>query len=281
MTRRAAVSARRFAEIVYEIMVRTLENYVDPLPITISSKSESPVLAAQKTRRLMGLAPDTPIQHVVHSIERNGVLILALPLEFEKIDAFSAWVGPDAKRPIIALCKPRTGDRIRWSVTHELGHIVMHSERRQLRAQDHRDADHFASEFLLPEVAMRQELVPPVTLSSIATLKPRWGVAMQALVRRAFDLSIISERQYRHLFEEIGARGWRLREPSNLDVPIERPRALRQVAEIAYGRPINIGRLAAESHLSVEMVRQILEGYEPARDSTPAERSGNIIQLRR
>jgi Zn-dependent peptidase ImmA (M78 family)/DNA-binding XRE family transcriptional regulator len=284
-TRREAVAACRYAEIVYELMVRVLENYVEPLGVSVQKFAGSPVLAAQKTRRLMGLAPDEPVMHLIHAVEKSGVLVLALPLEFDKIDAFSARVGEEPKRPVIAICRTSTGDRIRWNVTHELGHIVLHSDHRQLRAEDHREADQFAAEFLLPEMAMRRELIAPVTLSSVAVLKPRWGVAMQALVRRAFGLCIISERQYRNLFEEIGARGWRMKEPSNLDIPIEKPRALRQVAEIAYGYPINFARLAAESQLTVEMVKQIIGGYgEPRPETTRISRgsgaSGNIIQLR-
>src|SRR5258708_31351884 len=128
---------------------------------------------------------------------------------------------------------------------------------------------------------MQQELTAPVTLSSVAVLKPKWGVSMQALVRRAFNLSIISERQYKHLFEEIGANGWRTKEPKNLDIPVEKPRALRQIAEIAYGHPIDYPRLAAESQLTVEMVRQIMGGYEePLPESSRISRSGKRVQFR-
>jgi Zn-dependent peptidase ImmA (M78 family) len=280
-TRREAVAACRYAEIVYEVMVRVLENYVEPLNLSVKKSADSPVLAAQKTRRSMGLPPDQPVKHLIHTVEKSGVLVLALPLNFEKIDAFCARVGEEPKRPVIAICRISAGDRMRWNVTHELAHIVLHSDRTQLRAEDHREADQFAAEFLLPEVAMRQELTSPVTLSSIAMQKPKWGVSMQTLVRRAFSLGIISERQYRHLFEEIGARGWRMREPPNLDIPVEKPRALRQVAEIAYGHPINYARLAAESHLTVEMVKQILDGYEEALpEARRITKSGKVIQLR-
>jgi Zn-dependent peptidase ImmA (M78 family)/transcriptional regulator with XRE-family HTH domain len=280
-TRREAVAGCRYAEIVYELMVRVLESYVEPLHLTLKKSSDSPVLAAQKTRRLMGLPPDQPISHLIHVVEKSGVLVLALPMEFEKIDAFSARVDEEPRRPVIAVCRMTSGDRVRWSVTHELAHVVLHSDRTQLRAEDHREADQFAAEFLLPEVAMRRELTAPVSLSSVAILKPKWGVSMQSLVRRAFDLSTISERQYRHLFEEIGARGWRKREPPNLDIPIERPRALRQVAEIAYGNPIDYARLAAESQLTVEMVKLIMGGYEePLREARRISKSGKVVQFR-
>jgi Zn-dependent peptidase ImmA (M78 family)/transcriptional regulator with XRE-family HTH domain len=279
-TRRDLVSACRFAEVVYEIVSCVLERYTEPLPVAIQKSSISPLVAAQKARKLAGLSPDQPIPHVINAIEKTGIVVLALPIQPEKIDAFSVWVGREAKRPIIALCAGRPGDRLRWNVSHERGHLELHADIKQLRVQDHREADQFAAEFLLPEIAMRQELVQPVTLSILAALKVRWGVSMQALIMRAFDLNIINQWQKQRLFEQIGARGWRMREPANLDIPIEKPRALRQMAEIVYGKPINYARLAAESQLTVEMVRQVVEGYEEAPVPPVIEKSGKVIQMR-
>ena len=102
---------------------------------------------------------------------------------------------------------------------------------------------------------------------------------MQALVRRAFDLNLITERQYRYLFEQIGARGWRTREPANLDVPVEKPSALRQMAEIAYGRPINYRRLASEAQLTVDMAKQIIEAYEESAAPPPVHKAGKVINF--
>lgn len=280
-TRSEAGASHRFAEIVYEVVTRVLESYVNPILVAIRPLSTSPITAAQQTRRLMGLPPDQPITHLINAIERAGVVVLALPTDLKKVDAFSTWIIDEGtKRPVIAVCKGRPGDRLRWNVTHELGHLILHSDRKQIRAQEHREADQFGAEFLLPEIAVREELGTAVTLSSVALLKPKWGVAIQALVRRAFDLNLITERQYRYLFEQIGVRGWRTREPANLDVPVEKPRALRHMAEIAYGAPINYIRLASEAQLSVEMVKQIIEGYDES-GGPRMERFGNVIQLPR
>lgn len=280
-TRRVLVSACRFAEIVYEVVSCVLERYTEPLPVTIQVNSDSPIIAAQQARRLAGLPPDQPIPHVINTIEKSGVIVLALPTDLEKIDAFSLWVGPESKRPVIALCGQKPGDRLRWNVSHERGHLALHGNVKQLRAQEHHEADQFAAEFLLPEIAMRRELVPPITLSSLAPLKVRWGVSIQALIMRASNLNIINQWQKQRLFEQIGAKGWRTREPANLDITGEKPRALRKMAEIAYGKPIDYARLATESQLTVEMVKQIVEGYEEAPALSAAEKSGKVIQLKR
>jgi len=260
-------------------LTRVLERYAEPLPLSIQKNSDSPILAAQQTRRKANLPPDQPIPHVIHSIEKAGVLVLALPIELEKIDAFSLWVGPEPKRPVVAICANKPGDRLRWNLAHESGHLALHADLKQLRAHEHDEADQFAAEYLLPEIAMRSELAAPITLSSLAPLKLRWGVSLQALIMRAFDLNIISQWQKQRLFEQIRAKGWKTKEPPNLNIVREKPRGLRKMAEIAYGRPLDYARLAAESQLTIEMVKQIVEGYEEAASS--ADKSEKVIQLRK
>src|SRR5206468_262518 len=100
------------------------------------------------------------------------------------------------------------GDRLHWTLIHELGHLVLHHPPMGDVASIERQADVFAAEFLMPENAMREEFAPPVTLTTIAALKPRWRVAMGALIRRAHELEFVSSRQYRYLYEQMGGRGW-------------------------------------------------------------------------
>jgi len=111
----------------------------------------------------------------------------------------------------------------------------------------------------MPKSAMLQEIVPPVTLSSLADLKLRWGVSIQALIYRARDLGIITDRQFRYLFEQLSKHGWRKQEPDALAVPVERPRAVRKMAEILYGDPIDHKQLAARANFRPQFAKDILE----------------------
>jgi Zn-dependent peptidase ImmA (M78 family) len=120
-------------------------------------------------------------------------------------------------------------------------------------------ADAFAAAFLLPEAAMRKVLVPPITLTTLADLKARWGMSLQALIRRALVLECLTPSQYRSLYAQLGARGWRTHEP--VAVPVERPRALRQLAELLYGVPIGYPSLAHESGLTPRVVEDLLEAH--------------------
>jgi Zn-dependent peptidase ImmA (M78 family) len=262
------------------------------MTVRVAPLDEDPVTAARLTRDKLGLPLDTPIPHLIRALERGGVFVLALPLALdgtelraEDTEAFSEWAGPRLERPVIAYTAGKPGDRLRLSVAHELGHLVLHSNLRGTQASMEKEAFEFAGEFLMPESALRDEILPPITLMTMAQLKRRWGVSLQALVRRAKALEIITDRQYRYFFEQISLKGWRKQEPANLAIPIESPRALTKMAEVLYGRPVDLRRMATDAGLSLQVLRDILavnvvdERPMTGNDETPD--GGKVVELLR
>ena len=129
----------------------------------------------------------------------------------------------------------------------------MHSRKLMFKVND-LEADQFAAEFLMPAAAIRRELTPPITLTLLAKLKPRWKVPLQALIDRAKHLQILTERQVRYLLQQLSST-W-LEEPVQLRP--ERARGLRQLAEILYGDPIDYCELAAITSLNPENIKEIV-----------------------
>jgi Zn-dependent peptidase ImmA (M78 family)/transcriptional regulator with XRE-family HTH domain len=261
---RAAMTARQrrqacwYAQTLYELMASLAAQTEYPTP-RLPRLTGDPVAAAALTRQVLGLAPDQPIGPLIRILERHGVWVLAIPVPLPRRDACSAWAGGDGARPVIVVAATPAGDRRRFSVAHELGHLVLHHTPEGAPHALERQADAFAEAFLLPEAAMREALVPPITLTTLADLKTRWGVSLQALIRRAHTLGVLTPSQYRSLSAQLGARGWRTQEP--ITVPVERPRALRQLAELLYGRPIAYPSLADAMGLDPAFVRELLEAH--------------------
>jgi Zn-dependent peptidase ImmA (M78 family) len=100
-----------------------------------------------------------------------------------------------------------------------------------------------------------------VTLTTLLPLKRRWGVSLQALVRRARDLGTITERQYLYLNKQISKRGWGRHEPGSDELPDEVPRAVRKIAEVVYGDPVNVRQLARDAAVSTQFVETMLRQY--------------------
>jgi len=163
-------------------------------------------------RQTWGVPPG-PIDNLTLLIEHAGAIVVAAPFYSDAISAMSFW--PDSGSPIIFVNASMPGDRLRFSLAHELGHLVMHATP---TGEVEAEANRFAAELLMPKATIFPELSSGVlSLQKLAALKVRWKVAIQALARRAHDLEIVSERQYRSLLVRISKMGWRTNEPIRVE----------------------------------------------------------------
>ena len=274
MTRTEENEARRYTELVCELAA-VLLRHIKPMQLKLAQiTSTIPAEAARETRAILGIPPSEPIPHLLREIEKSGVLVLALPTELERRDALSVWVD-EVKMPVIALSSKRPGDRIRLSAGHEWGHIALkHSKR--LHAKEEREAYEYSAELSLPEAAIRREMTAPITLTTLAKLKSRWRMSMQALIRRGQDLGIITDQQSADLYTQLSAKGWRKSEP--VEIPEEKPRLVRQLAELAYGD--NWSALADELGFKRDFLQEILEGFEGKTGDNSAQPT-NLVAMRR
>ncbi len=224
------------AKLMFEHLNIMSKSFVLPR-MQLPTLNEKPEKSAEITRASLGIAPDSPIKNLTNMLEHNGVIILSLPLFLKKIDAFSTWMDLQGKRPLIAESFGKPGDRLRFSLAHEVAHLVMHNPPRTTVKIMEKEANDFASALLMPKCIAENEFVRPVSLLSLAQLKVKWGMSMQALIYRARDLKIITERQATYLFTQIASNGWKTREPSNLDIKIETPQIFRKMVEGLYDNP--------------------------------------------
>ena len=123
-----------------------------------SAVGGTPTEVAQGVRPVVGLQAAEPVRNISRLLEDNGVKLLFL--ETRRDSFFGLSVGKGDGGPAVVV---NTWDRIsveRWIFTaaHELGHLLLHPLEYQrgateMRAEPEREADAFASELLMPEVA--------------------------------------------------------------------------------------------------------------------------------
>jgi Zn-dependent peptidase ImmA (M78 family)/DNA-binding XRE family transcriptional regulator len=235
LTKKEEAQAYQYAAIMYEQAKKLIQKC--NIPVTRMPKiSEKPSLSARVSRAALGISPDKPIHNLTHHFEQNGGMAFIAPFIFSKIDAFSTWAVFDIDRPMIVVSSGIPGDRMRYSIAHEIGHLIMHNPPKTKKGviELEKEANAFASEFLMPKDVIKKDLIPPITLTSLMKLKQKWGVSLQALIYRAYELGLITERHYHYLFEQLSIKGWRKREPIELDVPIEYPKAFNTMLEVVY-----------------------------------------------
>lgn len=277
--KRIIAQAHAHAAIVFEMALR-LSARASLIPVRLPI-GNSPVITAQNVRQSMA-APEGPLHGLIRAIERLGVLVFPLP-DIQDCDAFSVWAGPARSYPVIALVKSKAADRLRLTVAHELGHLVLHRYSTSGTHDLEVEAYMFATELLMPRSSILPDLVAErLTLFRLAALKAKWGVSMQALARRARDLEVITDRQYRYLMKQFSLNGWRTEEPNLTPVRPELPRALRKLAEVALGTPIRLKQAAKELVLPENFVSQLFEQCEPppSKGQSLPRRQSKVLQFR-
>ncbi|WP_375579070.1 XRE family transcriptional regulator [Marivirga tractuosa] len=172
----------------------------------------SPVSIAKLIRKQFKLKNGEPVKNIFSIIEQSGIIIYELDAN-EKFDGVSFQT--ENGFPLIIVNSNFSNDRKRFTLAHELGHLVMHvltenpiSEYRNKE----KEADQFASEFLMPEDGIRNSLLN-LKLSYLADLKSYWLTSMGAIIRKAKDLHCISADKYKYLNIELSRRGWKKNEP--------------------------------------------------------------------
>jgi Zn-dependent peptidase ImmA (M78 family)/transcriptional regulator with XRE-family HTH domain len=169
--------------------------------------------------------PSGPIRNLTRLAERAGVVVGTSEFGGASISGMTFKVP--GQPPLVLLNAHHPADRLRFTLAHELGHLVMH---RFPTPTMEDEANDFASALLMPTADISEVLRGRrITLEFLAALKPEWRVAMQAVAMRAKKLGFLNENQARYIFQQISARGWRTREPSELDFPIETPTVMRAI----------------------------------------------------
>lgn len=184
--------------------------------------------AAERTRIHWELTTDLPIESTVRVAENAGAVVVKFPGVAREIDALSI----NRPRPLIVRSSEKEKPtRLRFDIAHEIAHLVMHQAPTPINehAEAHREAeaDRFASAFLLPRKPFERDFSRARRLDwhCIFALKRQWNVSAQAILRRAYDLTLIDAAQYRTGCVYISKQGYRRSEPFEPD-EIETPELL-------------------------------------------------------
>jgi len=183
-----------------------------PLPLEPQSVNyevgRTPSEIARELRMLWQI-PRGPVPNLVEQVEAAGIVVLLVEFLPDKVDGVTVR-NPPGGPDFVCLNPVYPWDRLRWTLAHELGHLIMHQSDVSEEAED--EADEFASEFLMPADQIRGHF-QALSINSLMQLKPRWRVSMQSLLRRATDIGAIKKPHATRLWRSISSRGWRKSEP--------------------------------------------------------------------
>ncbi|WP_082549693.1 helix-turn-helix domain-containing protein [Mesorhizobium sp. Root552] len=226
--KKAAVGERILKQIHAELNIRLihLRRYLRaadlhpelPLPQVDVDEGGGPQEIAHMIRRTWSI-PDGPIANLTDYCERAGILVIWCDLE-KGIDGVTMRVRD--LPPCIFLNRNVPPDRMRASLAHELGHVIMH----RIPTENIEDeANAFAAELMVPEKQFRRQFIgrAGISLEWLALQKAYWKMSMAFLLYRAGAIDAITRHQSEYAWKKIASMGWRLREPQETDFPYDEP----------------------------------------------------------
>lgn len=182
---------------------------------------ESPRSVAKQLRQLWRL-PRGPIQNLVSVLEKNGIIII--PMDFGTSDVSGHSMLTEQGNPMIFINKQHPVDRQRFTLAHELCHLILHINHMISDFRDiEKEADQFASEFLIPNEDIQRHFTGYLNLMKLADLKRHWKVSMQAILYNARDNGLITQTNYKSVIIEMSKLRMKLAEPIELEPEAETP----------------------------------------------------------
>lgn len=173
--------------------------------------------------------PVGPIKNLVKVLEAAGVIVYFIDTDVEKFDGIT--LVTDKGYPIIFINSALSNDRKRFTIAHELCHLIAHIPFSPLpHYQDEEaEANEFAGEFLMPYLECRFDLLD-LRYSQLSMLKSYWKISKAAIIRRAKDIDAITNEKYQYLFIELSRSGERKKERDNVD--IDDPTILNKILDV-------------------------------------------------
>ncbi len=222
------------------------------LPKKIKSLGEVEALCVQLRQAWdLGL---NPVPELIDTLESKGVKVIVTRYGGHKdFNGLSTTVNGS---PLIVVGGHLPGDRQRFTLAHELGHLVLQGRLVKALASEEEAACHrFAGAFLAPESAVRRALGEHRTWlepQELKMLKDEYGLSMGAWTYRAFDLGIITRQTLRKIWSMFRENGWKEKEPG-AQYPTERPNLFEQTVYRALAEDL-IGESKAAELLGMSVM---------------------------
>lgn len=192
---------------------------------------------------------------LLYKLEMSGIFILEKNMG-SKIDAYSTWTKDDRAFIILGSMK-KSSVRRNFDLAHELGHLLMHRhiDMDSLSRDEHKviekEANDFASYFLLPEKEFMRDFEQIKKRSnpySYVEMKMKYMVSIVALEYRAYKLGLLTFEENRYFYASLNRNNLRKKEPLDEDIPIIKPGKIRALLNFVFEKHIFILKDFLDQH---------------------------------
>jgi len=144
-----------------------------------------------------------PIHNIIQVLEDKEIKVIELEDVDDKFDGLACFVND--KYPIIVVNGNFPVERKRFTLLHELGHLLLNLPDCEIKEEEQL-CNKFASEFLLPKKIIIEEFGGKrknITLPELVATQKKYGISIQAIVYRLVDSQILSRDRQKSFYRKI------------------------------------------------------------------------------
>jgi len=164
--------------------------------------------AANDFRNYINISNKQPLSDLINILENLGIIIIQIKNPDNRFDDFDGLSELVNNVPVIVLLDGiKDGARQRFTIAHELGHLVLNIIDEEL--DEEKLCNRFASALLMPKEAVINEFGisrGKINFFELIAFRNEFKVSYAAIVYRLKDLDIISEYIYKKLNIDISQR---------------------------------------------------------------------------
>lgn len=198
---------------------------------------------AEQFKSDYSLSLNQPISDLISILENIGILIIQIDDNSDKFKDFDGLSEIVNNIPIIVLLKYKEdGARQRFTIAHELGHLILNIKNEEL--DEEKACNRFAGALLMPQQAVINEFGPSrsaISLFELKAFKKEYKVSMQAIIYRLRELNIISDYTNRRINILFNTYGFRKKEPVEIQLE-ESNQLIKLVHKLEVDQIISINK---------------------------------------
>ena len=242
-------------DLLKEIIQNNVANYLEVIELNQIKSSTKQIkkyhcnsydeieLIAEKFKKDFDLSINQPISDLISVLENNGILIIQIDNQDDKFKDFDGLSEVINNIPIIVLLKYNNdGARQRFTIAHELGHLLLDIKKKEL--DEEKACNRFAGALLMPKEAVINEFGPSrniISFFELKAFKTEYKVSMQAIIYRLKELDIISDYTNRRINILFNKYGFRKKEPVEIK-PEESMQYIKLVHKLEVNQIISLNK---------------------------------------
>lgn len=182
-----------------EIIAKEVIEFQNPIEDLTIQNTNDAEKAAKQLRKKWKLG-EGPISNISNLLEKNGVRIIKIDFGFNYNHAgLSGWAENKTIPVIVVNDSQKDISRRRFTILHELGHLLLIMHKSLDIETIERICDAFAGAVLLPYETLIQEFGrnrTAITMSELIRIKELYGISIKAIMVRANVIQLISYEAY-------------------------------------------------------------------------------------